>query len=85
MSNTPTTPTPSSLPAELLTAAEAAGSIAQSILAAEGNAVALVIPLTESLLATAIQAWTVAHGAPPTVAQLQALLPDVPLVPPTQS
>lgn len=82
--NTPTpTPTPSALPQELLTAANAAGSIAQAILTTEGDgAIAAAIPLTESLLANAIAAWTQAHGAAPTVAQFQALLGDVPLDPP---
>lgn len=79
----PTTPTPSALPQELVTAATAAGTIAQTILTIEGEgAIAAAIPLTEQLLATAIQAFTQAHGAAPTVEQLQALLGDVPLVPP---
>ena len=85
--STPTTPTPapSALPQELIVAATAAGSIAQSILTVEGDgAIAAAIPLTEELLINAIAAWTHAHGAAPTMDQWQALLGDVPLVAPTE-
>lgn len=67
------------LSSELITAVGAAGGIATAILAAVGNPVASVIPLIESLLATAINAWTAANGRPPTIAELQALLVNLPL------
>jgi hypothetical protein len=74
----------SGLSVELAAFAAAAGQVAAAILAVTGaGAVAKLIPLTETLLATAIKAWTSAHGAAPTIEQLQALLVDIPLVPPT--
>ena len=84
MSGTPTPATPIDKTAIITSVAGAAGAIASTILTMAGlGSTAALIPLTESLLATAIHAFTVAHGTPPTVAQLQALLGDVPLVPPT--
>jgi len=81
-----TTPTPapaSSIGSELTIAAYAAGGIAQAILAQIGLAPeAALIPLFESLIATAVKGITAAGGTPPTTAQWQALLGDIPLVPP---
>ena len=82
---TPPTPAPSAVSQDVIVAASAAGAIAQAILTATGyGAIGAVIPLVEQLFANAIKAFTAANGAPPTVAQLQALLGDVPLVPPTK-
>jgi len=82
---TPQNQDTSALPEELIVAAGAAGSVAAAILNAKGKTgLAQIIPLTEQLFASAIRAFTLAHGAPPTVEQFQALLGDVPLVPPTE-
>jgi hypothetical protein len=78
------TPASSGLSETLIATTSELGMIAQTILTIEGmGAIGDVIPFTEQLLATAIKAWTDAHGVAPTVAQFQALLGDVPLVPPT--
>lgn len=84
MSTTTNTPTPSALPQELIMAAGAAGSLAQTILDADGKqSAAAIVPVAVSLVSTAIAALTAAQGQPVTVAQLQALLgQDVPLVAP---
>jgi hypothetical protein len=81
MSNSPSKN--SMLPAELITAASAAGEVAAAILAASGNPVASVIPLVENLLVTSINAWVAAKGTTPTIADLEALLGDVKPNPPS--
>ncbi len=81
VSNTPN-PNPQAISQDIIAAA-AAGSIAQSILVATGkNQLAEIIPLAESLLATAIQAFTAAAGKQPTVEQFQALLGGDPVLNP---
>ena len=63
-----TTPTPSvGIGSELTIAAYAAGGIAQAILTSIGmGPAAAVIPLFESLIATAVKGITAAGGTPPT-------------------